>query len=282
MSSVNKKLFFDTPIHLIQQVRLIHSLAETSIPICVPPSEYKKLEVLKRKFKIKSLQEKGDKEDMMSLSQFIFFKHDIPITQVGNLSRNLIFPHQITRYCKTLWRKKRKYRFLFIGFLTAERKQLIDTWLYKNFPTAENTINLKDNFIFRVKRKIVLKFNLNINLHKKIGDFVITSSIKGRSFPGKSWDENYYKNLSNSKFVLCPAGDFTWSYRFFESILCGAIPVVESDCDVYKGFIYYKIEDSAEDFCWNENDANFNYNLCVEKITIPIKKMENELIRYID
>jgi Exostosin family len=38
--------------------------------------------------------------------------------------------------------------------------------------------------------------------------------------------EGYYDQLQSTRFALCPDGDFPWTYRFLEAIMCGAIPVV--------------------------------------------------------
>lgn len=38
--------------------------------------------------------------------------------------------------------------------------------------------------------------------------------------------EDYYRDLSRSKFVLCPEGTGIDTHRVYESILCGATPVV--------------------------------------------------------
>ena len=30
----------------------------------------------------------------------------------------------------------------------------------------------------------------------------------------------YFETMTQSKFVLCPAGDAPWSFRFYETIMC--------------------------------------------------------------
>jgi len=39
----------------------------------------------------------------------------------------------------------------------------------------------------------------------------------------------YYEVPSQSTFTLCPRGIAPWSFRLFESILCGSIPIIMSD-----------------------------------------------------
>jgi hypothetical protein len=39
----------------------------------------------------------------------------------------------------------------------------------------------------------------------------------------------YYDIPQRSLFTLCPRGNACWSFRVFESILCGSVPVILSD-----------------------------------------------------
>lgn len=49
-------------------------------------------------------------------------------------------------------------------------------------------------------------------------------------------DENlfYFQSMCQSKYVLCPAGDSSWSFRFYETLMCGSLPVVDSLHHVYR------------------------------------------------
>ena len=99
------------------------------------------------------------------------------------------------------------------------------------------------------------------------GIFHLRSSCRGRRFPIKAWDSDYYAVLLRSQCVLCPNGEYTWSYRFFEAALCGAIPIIEEDCPVYRGFRYYRMSDNHYD--WDPAAALHNYQLCAERILVP-------------
>ena len=44
----------------------------------------------------------------------------------------------------------------------------------------------------------------------------------------------YFEKLCQSKFVLCPAGDAPWSFRFYEVLMCKSIPIVESWHHTYR------------------------------------------------
>ena len=75
---------------------------------------------------------------------------------------------------------------------------------------------------------------------------VIIDSDNGRKQETKEKDLSYFRMLTRSRFVICPNGDFVWTYRFFEAILCKSIPIVEEECELYKGYHFYKVGDKYE------------------------------------
>ena len=44
----------------------------------------------------------------------------------------------------------------------------------------------------------------------------------------------YFKTMCQSKFILCPAGDAPWSFRFYEVLMCKSIPIVSSWHETYR------------------------------------------------
>lgn len=44
----------------------------------------------------------------------------------------------------------------------------------------------------------------------------------------------YFETMCQSRFVLCPAGDSLWSFRFYETLMCGSLPIVESPHHTYR------------------------------------------------
>lgn len=59
---------------------------------------------------------------------------------------------------------------------------------------------------------------------------------RGRDDSIKGHDQEYWDLMSRAKCVLCPDGDFVWTYRFFEAVACGAVPIIESYSSLYSGF----------------------------------------------
>lgn len=70
-------------------------------------------------------------------------------------------------------------------------------------------------------------------------------------------DEDYFRMMSRAKFVLCPDGDFIWTYRFFESLIFKAIPIIEHECSLYDGFKFLRADSNLE---YNIEWVNHNYN----------------------
>ena len=270
------RLYIGKSSNTLQQVRLIHAISESSYEIVLPEEEMKKYLPLKKFLGMDFLE--GNSGDF-DLTNWLIIDHAAPMTSIGNLKRPIIFPHSITEYCYSLWQGKRAYRYSFAGLVTEKRKLLLESWIKNNIrkqgykfpepnkPTIKTAIN-----------KVIGKFKLSHYLKReKIGDMSLWATDRGRTFPIKSWDIEYFKILSNSKFILCPSGDYIWSYRFFESILCGAIPIVEESCLAYQGFRFFTLRDRADGIEWREEDAIYNYGLCNDRITVPIDALDREL-----
>jgi hypothetical protein len=71
----------------------------------------------------------------------------------------------------------------------------------------------------------------------------VQSSTYGRNPETKyTFHEEYYAKLCDARFGIAPTGDCPWSYRFFESIMCWAIPVLSDDeKDIFsEPFFFYR------------------------------------------
>jgi hypothetical protein len=89
----------------------------------------------------------------------------------------------------------------------------------------------------------------------KFKNATIVSSRRGRDINTKQFDTDYFKNMARAQFVLCPNGDFTWTYRFFESIIFRAIPIIEDYTNHYDGYYYYTPNDTP---IYDEDMVNSN------------------------
>lgn len=86
------------------------------------------------------------------------------------------------------------------------------------------------------------------------------------------FDEKYFKIMCQSKFTLCPMGDAPWSMRFFESIMCKSIPILEKDEHTGRfekerniGYKYYLIND---EHVFREDWVEYNYELFIKMQTL--------------
>lgn len=71
----------------------------------------------------------------------------------------------------------------------------------------------------------------------------VKESNRGRNpFKKHFFHSEYWRDLRRARFALTPVGELDWSYRFFEAIIAGAIPVVgDSEFDIYAdGFRYFR------------------------------------------
>jgi hypothetical protein len=74
----------------------------------------------------------------------------------------------------------------------------------------------------------------------------VVESNYGRDSTTKyNFDQEYFDNLSATRFGLSPTGDCPWSYRFFEAIMCHSIPVLsDSEKDIFSDqFTYFRDSD---------------------------------------
>ncbi len=268
----------DVPYSLIQSVRLVHALMETGYGVHVRPEHRDRFSRLEKVFGISYVVGVEGARRLPA----VHVDHSAPRTSVGNIQRPLIFPHAIVQRCRTLWADDRTVRFSFAGLVTDSRRQVLGDWLrsvdaraqldvsndYAPFSFIRSLGSWQRRFVDRRRKKSV---------SVDTGQVVFWESRRGRHFPGKSWDEEYYELLGRSQFVLCPSGDYVWTYRFFEAALCGALPIVEKTCDAYSGFRYRAMSDPASDLEWRREDAEHNYTRCSELLTIPGRSLSNEI-----
>jgi hypothetical protein len=259
-------IYIDYKIKKIQELRAIQAISEGGITIIIPAKQKNKFTLLKEKFQMQ-FQISENKEGI-KLSEILAINHELPETGIVSIKKPLIFPLAITNYCKTLWKEDRQYTYTFAGLITKSRHDLIRDWVSNNITKEKFSLPVTDSFFNKKRSKIFNFFNIDSTVSKTIGNLIIWSSNRGRKFPIKAWDDAYFKVLGDSQFVLCPSGVCVWSYRFFESILCGAIPIVESNCEAYEGFRFKYMTDDASTFIWSKEDAEYNYKLCLERITI--------------
>lgn len=263
--------------HLLQEIRLVHALAETSFTVCVPEEEAYKVDGLGKTF--------GMSYDVgvagATPLDAIRVEHVRPRTTVGDITRALIFPHAIVEHCRSLWREDRDRRFFFAGLITPARKRFFETWGERHLEGDAVRLRADGRWrrgLDRVQRWLGREPMGTVQV---AGDLTVWSSRRGRHFPLKAWDPAYYEHLARSQFVLCPSGDYVWTYRFFEAALCGAIPIVDAACPAYEGFRYHTADEVAGRFVWSREAAEHNARLCRARITVARERLDEELCKLV-
>lgn len=96
----------------------------------------------------------------------------------------------------------------------------------------------------------------------------IHSSLRGRNLRLKySLDLDYYQQLSSCLFSLSPVGDCPWSYRFFESIMCKAIPILgDNEDDIFASSFFF-LRDTSE-HVYVKNAAEKNFKIFIDNHTL--------------
>jgi hypothetical protein len=143
-----------------------------------------------------------------------------PKTYIGYHCFNLVFPNFITKYKTDV----KDIYISFEGLATNKRQHFLD--------------NIYD-------------------LYNEQGVIMFYPSDRGRQLSTREKDDSYFQTMARSKFVACPDGDFIWTYRFFEAILCGAIPIIENDCPLYEGYKFYTI---GQKLTYREDWVKHNLN----------------------
>jgi hypothetical protein len=263
----------DLSFALIQQIRLAHALSESAYDIAVSADELDKFSILRDRFGLRLVVARPDDR---RLDPYITIDHQTPSTAVGNLVRPLIFPRAIVSYCRSLWPDVRAHRYSFAGLLTDSRRTLLEGWIRDQTGGAPPLAG--PSGLGGMLRRLLMRWRGADRL-RRIGDVTLWSSERGRRFPTKAWDDDYFRMLADSEHVLCPAGDYAWSYRFFEACLCGALPIVEDAAPIYDGFRYRLMREPRGDAPWSASDAEHNYRVCAERITVPLAALDGELGR---
>lgn len=145
--------------------------------------------------------------------------------------------------------------------------------------------NSRRNFDEKMDKLLITYVGNTHSSRSKILGFFKTK--KNVYFANKMKFENYMKKIDEYKFVLCPRGCGTDTHRFWEVILMGSIPVLESSGldELYRKFpciimnSYTDLKD--EDFANFEIDENLKNNtesfLLLENFKKKVLKFINKI-----
>lgn len=255
-------------LDLIQNLRIIQALNEIGLNILIDERHFEKFEYLEKYLGYKIQTDEKNSYQISNIFENVTTSHSEPYVRIFTVEKTLIFPKSIFSYLKDQWPVERQLPFTFSGLITLSRKKCLKNWIDKNISKQHYKF-----YLIELSQKIPNGIRKNFRFFQKIKlvidkKLLLSDSILGRKFPFKSFDVEYYESMLNSKFVLCPDGDFIWTYRFFEAIICGAIPIVENECEKYKEYRYKKMSDDISNLEWNAEDAEYNFRKCLEQLTL--------------
>lgn len=267
----------DLPIYLLQTLRLAQAIGEAGFRICIDPEDTKAVVRLKEVFGFDYRVGKAGAKYVTGL----YIDHLGPVTRIGSIERPLIVPKAILTHCRDRWPAVRQYDASFAGLLTTTRRSAINQWL--SLSQLEEISLAEPTFIETQLTKWAHRLRLPVEERAGTRNVIIRTSDIGRHFPIKSWNAAYYDLMLNSKFVLCPSGDFkangvAWTYRFFEGAMCGTIPIVEDTCPAYDGYRFHLMSAPLSALEWSQEDAEHNFALAREQMTVETERLRAEVL----
>lgn len=183
------------------------------------------LEECAKKHPIK-FKEKSSSDDFKSMH--IEISHSEPTTKIFDcFSAPLIFPKLIRDKFNTPINSKID-KIYFRGKWTLSRA--IDM-----FKLAWNLNEFKALFSLLLKA-LIFRHSYTIETSKL---FIIFTK-RGRTAAFKYIDEDYFTEMSKYKYVYCSPGDYIWTYRFYETMQVGSIPIALASSKYYHPFSYIK------------------------------------------
>ena len=126
----------------------------------------------------------------------------------------------------------KKYDFCFIGSINSsywKRKWVIK--FVKKFFTEKSIFVNTDNPVNWIPLGPYDYTNKNVGFCPKSQKNPQSKEVQYRIIQENLY---YFETMPQSKFVLCPAGDSSWSFRFYEVLMCKSIPLVESWHHTYR------------------------------------------------
>lgn len=192
----------------------------------------------------------------------------------GCLNKNLDIPKNVKKiYCNNVDFYHEKIKFLPMGRDFRARRSF-----KKNQKVKRKNILIYGNFSLNTSwiRKAIHLFIKDNPLYtlENIG-------VRGKNGCKRSWfmsNESFFNRLRSSKFVICPRGTAPDSFRFYDSLYCGAIPIVIKD-PMYDQFDHSELPilflDHQKDFQKiTENFLNEQYNTLSKKIKPYYKTLD--------
>ena len=178
-----------------------------------------------------------------------------------------IFPKRV--YKSVDLKMERKYYFIFIGALLNDTKTYNNRKWILSFIKKQFNSNSYLQFTDQITRRNYQPSGSYDHTLQQKGFVPKEVPINERNY----FDQTYFRKLSQSKFCLCPGGDANWSMRFYESLMCKCIPIVDTIEETYRSkeeshldYKYYLSSD--KEFVYRNDWVEHNYELFLRYHTL--------------
>lgn len=263
---MKKQLIYRIPIkqHRIQDIRAIQAILESKsyedCSFCVEKSLYKILNSLNNHFN-QNYNIKTCYDDCNYIDFNIEIDHTAPSTKINDIHYSILFPKSLILNLSQSWGGRQLSSFS--GLPTISRLNIINKIL---------TGGIK-------KRIFITKSRINMILYKlfpkksfktiyRKNNIMITFINNGRLEKFKYIDSKYYNLMLSSEHIFCFDGDYIWTYRFFEAIMCGCTPVIENFHGIYEGYFFITLADYKFDKYLTAAQKAHNLNMLINKHTL--------------
>jgi len=124
------------------------------------------------------------------------------------------------------------YDYCFIGSINDcyEKRIWVINFVKKYFTSNSIFINTYNDPNWKLLGDYD-KSNKNLGFNPKK---MINNQSKKAQYRVIEENKFYFQTMCQSKFVLCPSGDGPWSFRFYETLMCKSIPIVETYHHTYR------------------------------------------------
>ncbi|CAF0914835.1 unnamed protein product [Brachionus calyciflorus] len=165
-----------------------------------------------------------------------------------------------------------------IGFLNAHFSQKHNEKLLEIKNNGLKSWNDRNTLLY-------VNFDKNTNQYARANLFDEFQNIKGvRIMKERVTFSEYIRHINDSKFVLCPKGNGLDTKRLYETVLLGAIPVVESSFNnpIYENstvLVLPKLNDLTQDMLINPQNyiKNMNFSKHIVYMNYWLKKLYSHI-----
>jgi hypothetical protein len=186
------KIFLDFPTDKIQGIRALQSLLELLPGATVGAGASSVLEYLAATFDLRYHVGTADGCRILRMN----LDHRSPSCNVGPVSKPLMFPSGMFELLRRQWKTQRQTRFLFAGLMTQERKHWLEQNLAALLRRSAHHLRIVPNEQGRLSR-LWNKLRGATLSDQELPDIglSIRCSERGRRFPEKIWDTEYYEMM---------------------------------------------------------------------------------------